>query len=200
MPESLAELTPALIYLVLGAGAAVENLIPPVPADTFVVLGGFFAAQGRLNLAGVFLVTWGANVASALGVYAAARKYGPGFFERGLGRHLLERRQIETIARFYGRWGHWAIFLTRFLPGLRAIVPVFAGITRQRFWPVALPLALASAIWYGVLTWFGGLAGRNVDAILEALGRVNAVLLLVAAVIVGAIGVWWVRTRRGGGA
>lgn len=198
MPDFLTDLPPALVYLVLGAGAAVENLIPPVPADTFVVIGGFLAAQGRLSLAGVFLVTWGANVASALAVYAAGRRFGPGFFERGLGRHLLERQQIETIARFYGRWGHWAIFLTRFLPGLRAIVPVFAGITRQRFWPVAIPLALASAIWYGILTWVGGLAGRNVEAILEALGRANAVLLAAAAVLSGVLGFWWIRSRRGG--
>jgi len=195
MPEFLTELTPALIYLVLGAGAAVENVVPPIPADTFVVLGGFLAAQGRLSLIGVFVVTWGANVASALAVYGMGRRYGPGFFETGLGRHLLEGHQLETIARFYGRWGHSAIFLTRFLPGLRAVVPVFAGITRQGFASVAIPLTLASAVWYGFLTWIGGLAGRNVDAILVWVGQINAVLLALAIVLVVGLAIWWTRTR-----
>jgi hypothetical protein len=45
--EWLADLPPVLIYLVIGIGAAVENVFPPVPADTFVLLGAFLAASGR---------------------------------------------------------------------------------------------------------------------------------------------------------
>ena len=145
-PSSPSLLLNALIGIalgtLLGAGAALENLLPVIPADTFVVLGGFLAAQGRAAPIGVFLATWGGNVIVALLVYRAAWHYGPAFFTGGMGQRLLKPRQLQRLAIFYRRWGPWAIFLTRFLPGFRAVVPVFAGVTHQPLLPVAIPLAV----------------------------------------------------------
>jgi membrane protein DedA with SNARE-associated domain len=191
----LSGLPPALIYGLLGIGAALENIVPPVPADTFVLLGGFLAARGRADVWVVWGVTWGFNVGSALLVYWIGHRYGRTFFEVGLGRHILNEHQLERMAAFYGRFGTFAIFFTRFLPGLRAVVPAFAGVSHQRFLPVALPLALASGIWYGGLVWLGATAGRNLETVAGWIEDTNVVLLVVAAVVVSAALWWWVRTR-----
>lgn len=188
----------ALVYLVLGMGAAVENVVPAIPADTFVVLGGFFAAVGDLALRWVFLATWSFNVASALVMYRVGRTHGRTFFDVGWGRRLLNPHQMRRMTAFFRRWGLAAIFFARFLPGIRSVVPVFAGVTHQRFWPVAIPLASASALWYGALVWAGNVAGRNLDAVLELLARTNRWLLLVAVVAGAAVVVWWWRTRHDG--
>jgi membrane protein DedA with SNARE-associated domain len=188
----------ALVYVALGAGAAVENVVPAVPADTFVVLGGFLAAVGDLQARWVFVATWLCNVASALAMYHLGRTRGHAFFTEGWGRRLLNPHQMERLAVFFGRWGTAAVFLTRFLPGLRAVVPVFAGVGRQHPRSVVLPLAAASAIWYGALVWAGTLAGHNLDRVIEALGRVNAWLLGGAVVVMAAAARWWWRTRRHG--
>lgn len=190
-------LAPALIYLLLGAGAAVENVIPPIPADTFVLLGGFLAALDRVDAWWVFLATWGANVGSALVVYGLGHRYGRPFFEQGWGQHLLNERQFARMRGFFDRWGFFAIFFTRFLPGFRAVVPVFAGVTHQPFVPVAVPLVAASALWYGGLVWVGATTGRNLDALLAWLEGVNRGLLAVAVVVALVLGVWWWRTRHG---
>ena len=129
-----------LVYAGLGAGAAIENVIPAVPADTFVVVGGFLAALGDLQAGWVFAVTWTCNVASALAMYHVGHTRGRRFFDVGWGRHVLTSRQMERVGVFYDRFGTTAIFFTRFLPGLRAVVPVFAGVTHQRLLPVALPI------------------------------------------------------------
>ncbi len=192
----LTGLPPFSIYFFLGAGAALENIVPPVPADTFVVLGGFLAAQGMADPFAVFFATWGANVASALIVYAAGARYGPEFFRRGLGRFLLDSYQLERIRGFYDRWGHWAIFLTRFLPGFRAAVPVFAGVTHQRFLPVAFPLAVASAIWYGFLTFVGTVTGRNLETILGWVSGLNRTLLVIALILAAGLAYLWYRSRH----
>lgn len=196
--SALALLPPFLVYTILGVGAALENVVPPVPADTFVVLGGLLSSQGSIQARWVFLATWGANVASALVVYGVGFRYGPSFFQRDLGRWLLRPKQLERLHEFYRRWGHLAIFLARFLPGFRAVVPVFAGVTRQPFIPVALPLALASAIWYGLLTWAGTVAGRNLDAILAWIAGVSRTFLAVALGLAVLVGFWWYRSRRQG--
>lgn len=185
-----------VVYLLLGAGAAVENVIPAVPADTFVVLGGFLAALGDLEAAWVFASTWACNVSSALVMYRLGHTHGRPFFEGRWGRRLLNAHQMERMVVFFGRWGTLAVLVARFLPGIRSVVPVFAGVTHQRFLPVALPIALASAVWYGVLVWIGGLAGRNLDVVLAALERVNLWLLALAALVGGLITAWWWRTRH----
>lgn len=193
---ALAALPHWLLLLILGAGSALENIVPPLPADTVVLLGAFLAARGVAGAWVVFLVTWGANVSSAFLVYLVARRKGLAFFRQGWGRVLLNRRQIAWLRGFHARWGVPAIFVSRFLPGVRAVVPVFAGVAGQPFWSVAIPLATASAVWYGGLVVAGTLAGRNLEAIVSALGNLNRVLL-VAAVVLGALGGWaWLRSRR----
>jgi len=192
----LRDVPPVLMYAVLGVGAAVENVVPLIPADTFVLIGGFFAARGSANEGVVFLVTWASNVLSALAVYAAAYHYGEPFFQTRVGRYLLDPKQVATVRKFYERWGALAVFYTRFLPGLRAITPVFAGLIRQRPISVVVPLVLASGIWYGVLVWVGAFAGRNVDQLLGVQDRLNWTLAIVAAVIVVPLAWWWVRSRR----
>ncbi len=192
----LQDLHPAILYAVLGLGAGLENLVPPIPADTFVLLGGFLSAGGRAGAMGVFLATWGCNVASALLVFRVGARYGPSFFSEGWGRHLLNEHQLGRMRVFYARWGIYAIFFTRFLPGLRAVVPAFAGVSRLPVLPVALPLALASAVWYGALVWLGATAGRNLPAIERTLGRANGVLLALALLAGLLLALWWYRTRR----
>jgi membrane protein DedA with SNARE-associated domain len=192
----LAGLPPELIYLVIGLGAATENVVPPVPADTFVLLGAFLAESGRASPWLVFAVTWVSNVASAVGVYFLAHRFGSDFFGTRIGHWLLKPRQLEQIGVFYGRWGPPAIFISRFLPAFRALVPVFAGVTRTPLRRVLAPMALASALWYGALVYLGALAGRNWDAIVAFMSQASTLLLGLAALLFVLVLAWWWRTRH----
>ena len=188
-------LAPPLVYAVLGVGAALENLIPPIPADTFVVLGGVMAGRGEADARLVFLTTWLANVGTALLVYGVGLRYGETFFRNGRGRFLLSSGQLARMQRFYDRFGVAAILFTRFLPGLRSVVPVFAGVTRQSWPRVAIPVGLASAVWYGGLVWLGTATGRRLDEMARWLDDANRTLLVVAVVLIAALLGWWWRTR-----
>ena len=159
-------------------------------------VGGVLAARGTLGAEWVFVVTWSANVASALLVYAAGRRYGARFFQGRLGRRLLSPGQLEQVEGFFRRWGVPALILTRFLPGVRAVVPGFAGVSRLRPLVVVPTLAAASAVWYGTLTWAGTVAGANLPAGLDTLAGVNRGLLVLAVAVGGVLGWWWRRSRR----
>lgn len=194
--RQLASLPAVLIYVVLGAGAAVENVVPPIPADTFVLAGALLAARGAANPWTVFLVTWIPNVASAVGVYYVARSYGRRFFKMPVARWMLREHQLEQIERFYHRWGVPAIFLSRFLPAWRAMVPVFAGVSRMPATRVIPPVVIASGLWYGMLVYLGALAGRNIRTIINVFNDLNTILLVVAGALVGGAAVWWWRSRH----
>ena len=195
--NTLAALPPVLIYAFIGVGAAIENFIPPIPADTFVLLGAFLSTRGRANPWLVFWATWLMNIGSASLVYLLAHRYGKTFFtEHHLGKLLLNDRQMSQIGGFYRRWGTPAIFVSRFLPAFRAMVPVFAGVTHVPFWRLFPPLALASALWYGALVYLGAIAGHNWAAIMAFFNRASSVLLGVAIVLLIAFAYWWVKSRK----
>lgn len=194
--ETLGGVAPHWIYIVVGAGAAVENIFPPIPADTFVVVGAFLSAEGRATGLGVFGVTWATNTGTALLTYALARRWGRTFLDTRPGRWLLRPRQLERLEALYNGHGAKIIFFSRFLPAFRVLVPVFAGISHLAFWRTALPVAVAAAVWYGVLVYLGVVFGRNWRLILAALGDVNTILLTIAGLLAVALTVLWWRTRR----
>ena len=192
----LAKLPLLVIYLVIGAGAAVENFIPPIPADTFVLLGAFLAAGGHGNPFVVFFVTWICNIASAVIVYFISYHYGQSFFKKPIGHWLINEKQMKQIGGFYEKWGIPAIFFSRFLPTFRAMVPVFAGVTHVNFFKVFIPMTLASGVWYAFVVYVGASFGKNWDAVMAFFNRFSTILLIVASVLVGAFIFWWIRSRR----
>ena len=145
-----------------------------MPADTVAAIGGFLAGQGApITLGAVFLATWIANVASAVGMYWVARTVGRDFALSSTGRRLLSPRAMSALEAAYARHHVWGIFVSRFLPGYRAVVPPFAGIAGLGPWRSLLPVAAASGLWYGFLIWLAHRLGSNWDAVAFAIRRVG---------------------------
>jgi membrane protein DedA with SNARE-associated domain len=184
------------VYVLVGVGAAVENVFPPVPSDTFVLLGGILADRGMLVPELVFGIAWSANLFLAIGVYAMGVRYGRAIFRTGWGRWLLRPHQLRRMASFYDRYGTLTVLVSRFFPVFRVLVPAFAGVSRLGFWRTTIPLGLASALWYGLLVWAGMFASRNLPRLLGWLERANTSLLVAAGLLAAAVFAWWWRTRH----
>lgn len=184
------------IYLLIAAGTAIENVFPPIPSDVIVLAGAILADRGVLRYDLVFLVAWVGNLLLSLGVYAAARTYGTGLFRTRWGHWLLRPAQLERMAAFYDQYGTITVLVSRFFPVFRVLVPVFAGVSRLGFWRTAIPLAAASALWYGLLIGAGVLMSRNLPRLIEALQAVNTTFGAVALVLAVVVGVLWWRSRH----
>jgi membrane protein DedA with SNARE-associated domain/uncharacterized tellurite resistance protein B-like protein len=193
----VSQLPPVAIYSVLGLLAAVENVVPPVPSDAAVALGAFLSNRGVTTPLGVFLVTWVANLAGAAAVYFVARRYGRSLFATSTGRRLLAPRSLAIIEREYLRFGVAGIFVSRFLPGLRAVVPPFAGLVNLSPLRTLVPMGVASAIWYGGITLLGSVIGAEWDRINRIILGVNRTLGIATVVLVVAALIWYLRRRRG---
>lgn len=187
--DRLLALPEGWVYGVIGILAGVENVFPPVPADTAVAVGAFMSAGGRVSAWTVFWITWVANVTTASLVYVTARTAGRSFFRGTMGRKLLRPRAMERLERLYRRHGTWGIFLSRFIPAARAVVPPFAGIAGLGAVRALVPMAVASAIWYGTLTYLAATVVANVDQIERFVGRINraAILVIGSIVLVGSV-------------
>jgi membrane protein DedA with SNARE-associated domain len=194
--ERMLLLPEGVLLLLLGLAAALENMVPPIPADMIVLLGGFLIGQGAARLWLAFAVVWLCNTLGALFVYLMGRTHGPGFFSGTLGQRLLQPAQLASLGEFYRRFGFGVIFVSRFLPVFRSLVPVFAGVSRVGVWRTAIPIALASAIWYGTLLYLGAIAGHNWQAIAGRLEEGGRWLWVAVAIIVVLLVAWLRRSRR----
>jgi membrane protein DedA with SNARE-associated domain/uncharacterized tellurite resistance protein B-like protein len=182
---------------VLALLAAVENVVPPVPSDAAVALGAFLSQRHATTPLAVFLVTWTANLVGAAGVYLAARRYGRRLFASPTGRRLLAPRSLAVMEREYLRFGVIGIFISRFLPGIRAVVPPFAGLVGLGAWRTFLPMGIASGIWYGGITLVGAVIGAEWERITQIVAGVNRTLGMIALGIAVAAGVGYlVRARQ----
>lgn len=192
----LESLPPNLLYGVITAFAAIENIFPPIPADTAVALGAFLAGRGLMSAGLVFALTWIANVGSGTAVYVLGRRYGPGFFRGRWGRRLLSEHTLARIERAYERHGTYGIFLARLLPVWRGVVMPFAGIARVPAPRAIVPLALASGVYYGGLTLLVATLATNLDDVLGLLRRVHEAVLPLAVAVTVALALWIVRRMR----
>jgi len=195
--DALASLPLVPTYLVLMALSALENVFPPVPADTAVALGAFLARRGEVSVVPLAALCWLANLASAAGTYVVGRRHGRGFFRDGWGRKLMPPEILAALEEAYGRWGTSGIFLSRFLPGLRAAVPPFAGVAGLPAARALVPAAIASAIWYAFLAFAGYQVAENWETVKTLVADTNRVLGIAALVLAAIAFVWlWRRSRR----
>lgn len=192
----LSALPVAALYAAMFVAAAVENIFPPIPADTIVAFGSFLAARGQGTIIGSFLAVWLGNLAGASIMYAAGRRYGASQVEKRLlkDKGAAAEGRLRTL---YERYGVGALFLSRFVPGVRAVVPPFAGALKVPFLLALAVMGVASGIWYGVVAWLAFRVGADWNALQGTIKEYGTVAagIAITIVVLGAI-IWFFKRTK----
>lgn len=213
MPAELSFLQPALTWIEgLGAGslyalmtvlAFVEGAAPPIPGDVTIAFLAFLSARaGGLWLATTIAITTGSVGGNSV-TWWIGRRFGAEWLTHQLGRIGLAKRELEAeraehrIEEAYRRYGWIALFISRFIPGVRAMTPIAAGAMRVPLWETLGILYLSSFVWYGVLIWIAMKLGRDWEGVKAGMTQFAQGAGL-GALAVGAIFavVAWVLWRR----
>ena len=194
--ERLSGVPLSVLYPTLGILAAVENIFPPLPTDAVVAFGSFLAARGQGNPWATFLITWLSNVGGAAAMYWAGRKYGRSVLTRGFAKWIGPEAEVR-LERSYRKYGIPSLFVSRFLPAVRAVVPVFAGAAKLPFVSVITIMAIASGIWYAFLTIIAFRAGSDWEALQSTIANYSRAITALAVVMVAAAAaVWWKKRQK----
>src|SRR6266576_1603661 len=195
----LGDLPLGSLYVAIAALSAFENFFPPFPSDAVIAFGSFLADRGHGSPFTVFLLGWFGNVAGAGVTYVLGRRYGAKVFLRRIEKYAGPDAE-ERIKKLHKKYGFAGLFVSRFLPGVRAIVPPFAGAMRLPAFKVMLSIASASAVWFGLITFLAFRAGDNWDVVQHYIVRSGKVAGLIAiAIVVVAVGIWlWKRQAKKG--
>ena len=142
-----------------------ENLIPPIPSELIMPLGGFYVSQGQLDFFPVVLAGLIGTVIGALPWYGIGRLVNEERLEHWLeknGRWIgINPQELTRSRKWFNRYGVSLVFWGRLVPGIRTLISVPAGVELMPITPFLIWTTAGSLIWTLFLTIAGFYLGDN---------------------------------------
>jgi len=176
-------------YLILLISCLVENLFPPYPGDTVILLAGYLAGSGQIMAGGGLLCSVAGSLTGALVLFALGSSRGRTLFRKKRFRFLSPDR-LDQVEGWFGKHGKKVILASRFLPGIRSLVAVAAGVGRVRRSSFVLFSLISILAWNGLLMFLGWQLGQNWDAVVRWIRIYN--WLVISLVLIAGL-VWYLR-------
>ena len=184
-------------YVIIFLGATLESAAFVgfvVPGESLVLVAGFLAAVGVLDLAPVLVVVaLGAVIGDSIG-YELGRRLGRSWLERFGPRLGLHAERIADVDRFFADHGGKAVLLGRFVGFLRALAPFVAGASRMPYPRFLFYNATGGVLWTVSFVLLGYVLGASWYVAERWIGRATLIGAAVVGVIV--VGLWLRRRRR----
>ena len=154
-----------IAYLTICFAMFLENIIPPIPSEIIMPLGGFFVYQQKLNF--YLLVFWGlfGTILGSLPWYYLGRmvneKRIANFLDKR-GKYLgISSSDLYKSKQWFDRYGVTLVFWGRLVPGIRTLISVPAGVELMPLRKFLIWTTFGSLIWVSLLTYAGYLFGEN---------------------------------------
>jgi membrane-associated protein len=165
-----------------------------LPGDSLLFTAGLLSAAGTLPDLWILLVTIPlAAIAGDQVGYAIGRKAGPAVFRRPDSR-FFRAEHVERSREFFGRYGARTIVIARFVPIVRTLAPVMAGVSRMDYRTFVVFNVIGGVGWGVGVTALGYFLGQ-VELVR---GNLEAMILLIVALSFLPIALELLRARRSG--
>jgi membrane-associated protein len=169
-----------------------------LPGDTLLFAAGIDIAIGHISTSlGTFLVVAPiAAIAGNLLGYWIGYRAGPVVFDRPNSR-LFRPQYVTRAHAFYERYGSWTIIVGRFVPIVRTVATVMAGVGRMRFVPYAVYSVIGGILWADGVLLLGHALGK-IKFVRDHKGWVDyaVIAVVILALIPTAMHYWQGRRER----
>jgi len=174
----------SLGYLGLLVLMAFESMVIPLPSELVMPFAGFLAAQGTFNFWLVILVTSvGSLLGSLLSYWMGAAGIEP-LLEKHGKYILVEKRDLERTKRWFKKRGEITIFIARFIPVVRHLISIPAGMAKMDLKKFCLYTVLGATLWNGFLAYLGYVLGKNWDLVRHYTEPISLTVVLLLVIVV----------------
>lgn len=182
---------PAVCFLM-----ALESMVFPVPSEAVMPFAGMLVTGGQFTFWGaVFAATVGSIIGSIVSYYIGA--YGGRPFIRTWGKYfLLNEGHLATTERFFAKYGDGTIFVSRFIPVVRHLISLPAGMGRMNLTKFAVYTVLGAGMWNAILLYTGMLLKERWDALQPYMHYVDLAVVGIILIAVAYFIAHQMRTRR----
>jgi membrane-associated protein len=167
-----------------------------LPGDTLIFAAGISVATGAIStsLAAFLIIAPLAAIAGNLVGYAIGYRAGPVVFDRPNSR-MFRPEYVQRSHDFFERFGSWTIIIGRFVPVVRTLVTVMAGVGRMRFSLYALYSVIGGIVWADGVLLLGHQLGK-VKFVRDHKGYIDYAVVLVVVVSLLPVLVHYWQSRR----
>ena len=181
----------------VGLLVALENLVPPIPSEIVLALGGFLASEGRMSLPIVIVAATAGSVVGALVLYWLGRSLGEDRLKRWLDHiPLVDADDLDKADKWFERHENAAVLLGRCVPVVRSLISIPAGANRMPLPRFVAFTTLGSAVWNSLFVGAGFALGSRWEQIDQYARWFDYAIL---ALVVVSVGLWVnkkIRKRR----
>lgn len=182
---------PALFLFLFILGVA-NAFAPPIPLEGLIVLGGYLSGTGHGNISTVWLAPSLGMLLGGMLLFWIVRRNQEWLFRWKLFKKHLTPEDLNKGHAWFERYGVWAIFISRFIPGMGLVTIATAGLSKMQWY------RLPPVIGFVNLLYFGGLIliGRFVKEEWELIMGLLKPILSWTGVLVVLIGAIFILLRR----
>ena len=192
---SVSEILRDLGYAGLALLMLAETVFPPIPSEAVLPLAGYLVEQGEFRFLTVVITATAGSVLGSVVLYEAARHGGRPFADRFVRLGRLDPRKLDDAEQWFAKRGPLVVLFGRFVPGVRSLVALPAGLLRMPRWEYLLFTVIGSAAWNSALVGAGWALGTQWERVSDVVGPLSTPLL-VLAVAGAACWLTWRALRR----
>ena len=187
-------------YLGVGLLIAIENVFPPIPSEVILAFGGFMTTKTVLNEVGVILSATIGSTIGAIVLYLIGRILNKERLEKivsgKIGKVLrLKPGDIEKADKWFDTKGQKTVFICRFIPIVRSLISIPAGMSEMKIWKFLLYTIFGSAIWNTVLVLLGKKLGDSWETVVNVFNEFSHIILILL-IILCIVGIWWFYAKK----
>lgn len=164
-----------------------ENIFPPIPSEVILTFGGFMTTTTNMGVLGVVVASTAGSVAGAVILYAIGMLINVNRLEKIVDKwgHILRltRKDIYKAQSWFDRYGVWTVFFCRFIPLIRSLISIPAGMARMNFWLFFLLTTVGTMIWNVVLIKVGAAVGSSWHDIVNYMNIYSNIAYAILAVL-----------------
>lgn len=180
---------------------AIENIFPPIPSELILTFGGFTTTISNLKIWGVILSATTGSVAGAIVLYGLGRWLNPQRWERWLDGKLgkilhLKKDDIHRAGSWFSRHGNLTVFFCRFIPVVRSLISIPAGMSRMNLGIFLLLTTLGTFLWNTVLVYLGAFFGASWETVAEYINTYSSIGTIFVIVIICIFVVWFYKKKQ----
>lgn len=179
---------------------ALENIFPPIPSEVILTFGGYLTSQTDLTILGVVIASTIGSIIGAIVLYVLGLQLDVERLEKIVdkwGRVLrVTKDDIHKADAWFDKYGPWTVFFCRFIPLIRSLISIPAGMSNMNFWVFLLFTSVGTMIWNIVLVCLGAKLGDSWDLIVEKMDVYSNVVYALIVIAFVAVVVWFIKRRR----
>lgn len=176
-----------------------ENLFPPIPSEVILTFGGFMTTKSSMNIFGVVTASTLGSVGGAIVLYYIGRLLSVERIEvlvEKYGKYLrVEKKDVHKADDWFDKYGAWTVFFCRFIPLIRSLISLPAGMSGMNVWLFLGLTTLGTIIWNTVLVIIGASVGGSWDSIVGYMDIYSNIVYGILTILVIVVTVLFIKSR-----